>query len=530
MNHTQRVDYNYFSFIFLPLVGLFAFWWLQPSHIPNNFGGLFRLFDLLLFILITYVIWHPIVMSVFTWLVASHIKRSVPPTPEAGLKVAFITTFVPGTESVKLLETTLPAMAGADYPHHTWLLDEGNDPAARELCARLGVYHFSRKDASHYNTDEGKFARKTKGGNHNSWYDVYGSYYDIVAQIDTDFKPRRDFLTRTLGYFRDPKIAFVGTPQVYGNTMDSFVARGAAEQTYGFYGYILRGFDGMKATLLIGANHIIRVKALESVDHYSAHLTEDLLTGMKLHASGWQSAYIPEPLAIGEGPNTWDAFFSQQMRWAHGCMDILLHHSFKLFKSMTARQKLYYFFLQQHYFGGLAMVLSTFGLGLYFAFGLNVMDVNVIMFLFLYGAVVLTCLLSNLFLQRFNVRPGLEKGLLPYAAIINIVIWPIFFLAFIAVIRGKRLTFKVTPKGDGVNDDLPPLGLFKAHMYIALYSLVCLVLAVSLDRTAVIMLFWCVTSLLLMMALPAYIVLQRATRTLRSMITRPATHPQPMVN
>ncbi|QQR52876.1 hypothetical protein IPG36_02045 [bacterium] len=54
--------------------------------------------------------------------------------------------------------------------------------------------------------------------------------------------------------------------------------------------------------MLIGANHVIRVDALKSVGYYSAHITEDLLTGMKLHAHGWTSRYVPEVLAIGEGP------------------------------------------------------------------------------------------------------------------------------------------------------------------------------------------------------------------------------------
>ena len=61
----------------------------------------------------------------------------------------------------------------------------------------------------------------------------------------------------------------------------------------------------MQMTLLIGANHVIRVSALKSVNHYSAHITEDLITGMKLHSKGWKSVYLSEPLAIGEGPDTW---------------------------------------------------------------------------------------------------------------------------------------------------------------------------------------------------------------------------------
>ena len=89
---------------------------------------------------------------------------------------------------------------------------------------------------------------------------------------------------------------------------------------------------------MIGANHVVRVAALNDIRFYAGHLTEDLLTGMRLHAQGWKSVYVPEPLAVGEGPETWKAYFTQQMRWAHGCMDILRWHTPTLAKKMSKTQ------------------------------------------------------------------------------------------------------------------------------------------------------------------------------------------------
>ena len=149
------------------------------------------------------------------------------------------------SEGLDLLTKTLPAILAVEYAHDTWLLDEGNDPGARALAEQLGVNYFTRKDVREYNLVAGPYTRKTKGGNHNAWYDSHGHTYDVVAQIDTDFPPRRDFLIQTPGYFADPKVAWVGTPQIYGNT-DSFVARGAAEQQFLFYGPVLRGLAGRR--------------------------------------------------------------------------------------------------------------------------------------------------------------------------------------------------------------------------------------------------------------------------------------------
>jgi cellulose synthase/poly-beta-1,6-N-acetylglucosamine synthase-like glycosyltransferase len=35
--------------------------------------------------------------------------------------------------------------------------------------------------------------------------------------MDPDHVPRKNFLMRTLGYFKDQDVAFVVAPQVYGN-------------------------------------------------------------------------------------------------------------------------------------------------------------------------------------------------------------------------------------------------------------------------------------------------------------------------
>lgn len=495
------------SALALIILAAFAVYWFDPAHVPNNFTGAARVFDVLLFLLVSYIVWHPLVMSVFSWSVVSHIKpekhqKMFHTKPRRGYKVAFVTTFVPASESIDLLKKTLPAMVRANYKHDTWLLDEGNDPAVKELCEKYGVKHFSRSGIEKYNESHGKYAAKTKGGNHNSWYDVHGHAYDFVAQLDTDFVPNKNFLTKTLAYFEDPTIGFVGTPQVYGNVKNSFIARGAAEQTYSFYGPILRGFDGMDMNMLIGANHVVRVAALADVDHYSAHITEDLLTGMKLHARGWKSAYVPEALAIGEGPSTWQSYLNQQMRWAYGCMHILRNHSFGLFKSMSLRQKTYYFFLQQHYFTGLVMGLGSVGLAAYFFLGLNTADLELAPFLALYIPSLIIAWLMSMSMQQFFVRKREERGILYSGAILSAAAWPIYFIALIGVLRNKHLTYKVTPKGGQkqVNED--SLKLFRIHIVIGLLALAGVVSSVYTGRDSAIMLIWSLLVVFSMLLVP----------------------------
>ncbi|MDQ3099047.1 MAG: glycosyltransferase [bacterium] len=491
-----------FSAIAYIFVLLFAVWWFNPVHIPHNFSGNAQILDIILYLLVSYVIWHAIIMEVLTWLISSHIKEIPPQEPLVGMKIAFITTIVPKSEPLSLLHRCLPAMVKADYPHDTWILDESDSDEVKEICGQYGVNHFSRFGNDEYNTLYGKFAKKTKGGNHNSWYDAYGDNYDIVAQIDTDFVPKSTFLTKTLGYFRDPKIAFVGTPQIYGNISNSLIARGAAEQQYSFYGSVLRGLSGMGSTLLIGANHVIRVAALRSVDHYSAHITEDLLTGMKLHNQGWKSIYVPDMLAVGEGPLTWEAYLNQQMRWAYGCIDILFNHSPNLFRKMKLRRTIYYFFLQQHYFSGIAMALSVVLLTVYFAFGLRAADIDIIKFFLFYSGILLICWLMSVWLQHYQVHQEDESELQLAGKIINVAAWPIWFLAFISVMLGKRLTYIVTPKGvnDKQGSKLP--AVFIPHLVLGAVSIVGLVSSLITHHQNIAMVFWGLCSAFLMLCVP----------------------------
>jgi cellulose synthase/poly-beta-1,6-N-acetylglucosamine synthase-like glycosyltransferase len=498
---TSRRFQTIYTILSLFAVGLFAIWWFNPQHIPQNFTGPFRILDIILFLSVSYVIWHPIIMDILTWTISSHVKDTRQQKPQQGLKVAFITTIVPASESVDLLHKCLPAMVKAKYPHDTWLLDEGNNPEVKELCKLYGVNHFSRNGITEYNTPKGKFT-KTKGGNHNSWYEAHGSNYDIVAQIDTDFVPKSTFLTKTLGYFRDPRIAFVGTPQIYGNTKDSLIAQGADEQLYSFYGSVLRGLSSMRMTLLIGANHVIRVSALKSVNHYSAHITEDLLTGMKLHTNGWKSIYISQPLAIGEGPTTWESYFNQQLRWAYGCMDILFNHSFRLFTKMDFRQTIYYFFLQQHYFTGIAMALSIFLLSIYFAFGLRAADIDLFRFFAIYSIILLISWLMSVWLQRYNVYRKVEGKILWAGNIISIAAWPVYFLAFLSILIGKRLSYKVTPKGENEVQPKTSLSVFMPHIAFGMVALIGLISSVFTQRQSPIMILCAISTVLLMCIVP----------------------------
>lgn len=490
MNSGQMFVFYTLFILGISITLLFAIWWFRPAHIPNNFNGYLHGFDVLLYILLTYVVWHQIIMELFSWYVASFMKQPDPSSrPQLGMRVAYLTAFVPGNEPYEILEKTLKGMATVDYPHDTWLLDEGDDDVAKQLCHKYGVHHYSRKGKDHYNTEEGKFKRKTKGGNYNAWLHQYDEKYDIVVQHDVDFVPKKSFLMETLGYFNDPQVAFVGTPQVYGNLDESWIARGAAEQTYSFYGPMQKGFYGHDMTLLIGANHLMRVAAFKDIDGYTAHITEDMLTGMKLYSRKWKSVYVPKILLIGEGPGTWGAYLSQQMRWAYGCMDIAFRHSMGHFRTMDFRHIFNYFVLQQFYLSGLAQVIGIVLLTTYFLFGFTSANMSLGPILQLYVPLVLFQIMFGLWLQRFNCDPETERGLHIRARLLSLAAWPIYFLAFVQAFLGKKLVYVVTPKGANQSTAYVPW-LFVPHLILGLITTIGIIVGFFLGHNAPQIIFW----------------------------------------
>jgi len=203
--------YDYPVFAILSAGGLAA--------IVNLFSYLFRLQEWesrpVVLGILTSLVAVRLAFNQFGWFVLWRMRRPVHRDPAPGLRVGVVTTFVPEAESLEMLETTVRALVAMDYPHETWVLDEGDDSRVKRLCEELGAFHFSRKGRPEYQAEKGAFKARTKFGNWNSWLDAVGyDRYDYVSAFDPDHVPRPHFLNRTLGYFQDPTVGYVQAAQV----------------------------------------------------------------------------------------------------------------------------------------------------------------------------------------------------------------------------------------------------------------------------------------------------------------------------
>jgi len=254
----------------------------------------------------------------------------------------FITVY---GESVATIERTVRAALAMHGRHTTWVLDDGRSDEVQELCAALGA-RYVRRLSSH----------GAKAGNVNHALTISRAPY--YAIFDADFVPEPEFLVETVPFFVDERVAFVQTPQTYRN-LSSMVSRGAGYMQAVFYRFIQPGRNRFNAAFCVGTNVIFRRTAIEDIGGmYTDSKSEDVWTSLLLHERGWTSIYIPLALAVGDTPETIEAYTRQQQRWATGGFEILLRHNpFSRKRNLTFDQRVQYFVTATHYLTGIAPLL-----------------------------------------------------------------------------------------------------------------------------------------------------------------------------
>jgi len=439
----------------------FFFSWLYPTWWYD---------DVLIFAGATLLVLVGLLGNQVRWLALPFMKLPAPVEPPPGLRVAAVTTCVPGLEPAEMIEATLRAMKALDYPHDIWLLDEGGSPAMRQLCNSLCVHYFSRKDQNRYQSGSGRFAAHTKHGNYNAWLHEIGfARYDCMLAFDPDHSPSPNYASSVLGYFRDDRVAYVQTPQVYRNQGASLVARGAAEETYAFNSITEMAAFSAGAPVLIGCHNAHRLAALQEFGGLPAHAAEDLLQTVYYRHRGWQGVYVPKVLATGLAPQDWSSYLTQQIRWSRSVLDIKLRHL--LIEKAAPSMKSLIEFLQGFGYvqdtvlalGTLALIVLVLGFG---RGGAVVEHLASRSFVLLIAAIFLT----DLFRQRFYLQPKTEIGLHWRACLLRLAKWPFTLFALWLALRNRPFHYVVTPKVVGSRAGgrlLIPHGLIAAVLMTA---------------------------------------------------------------
>jgi cellulose synthase/poly-beta-1,6-N-acetylglucosamine synthase-like glycosyltransferase len=436
-------------------------WWDYPVFVSLSILSLWGIVSLLVhWFSLADLLQHPISFSLMTvillviltnnqgrWFLLPYMRKPVPMAPKAGWRVAVLTAFTPPGEPLEMLEQTVKALVALDYPHDTWVLDEGDGEEVRSLCRRLGAKHFSRKGLPQYHAAAGVFQSASKHGNYNAWLHAVGfDGYDIVTTFDSDHLPRPSFLTQVLGYFNDDSVAYAQVAQAYYNQKASFIARGAAEETYAYYSSVQMAGYGMGYPIIVGCHNTHRVAALKQIGGLAAHDAEDLLLTLNYRANGWHGVYVPMILARGLTPVDWPGYLRQQRRWARSVLDIKLRRYSRLSRNLSGGSRIMSLLHGLNYLHRTAtIVLSIFVTALIMATGETP---AVVSYLTVKKLAILCVVLQicEFYRQRFYLDWRNEWGFHWRVAVLHYAKWPWFLLALFDVLFKRQRPYLLTPK------------------------------------------------------------------------------------
>ncbi|MDN4471426.1 glycosyltransferase family 2 protein [Demequina zhanjiangensis] len=335
----------------------------------------------------------------------------------------FITAY---GEPVETITRTLDAALRMRGRHRTWVLDDGDSDELRDAVAARGARYVRRLSSG-----------GAKAGNINHALSIAKGEYFLV--LDADFAPDEEMLERTLPFFVDDKLAFVQTPQSYGNETTSTIAKGATYLQTMFYRFVQPGRNRFNAAFCVGTNVVFRRAAVIDVGGiYTDSKSEDVWTSLMMHENGWRSVFLPEVLAVGDAPESVEAYSKQQLRWATGGFEILFTHPLWSRRSrLTIDQRLQYFVTATFYLTGIAplLLLLVPPLEVYLDLRPMSLDISAGQWLLFYGGFYV----MQIILMWFTLGTFRWETLT-----LATVSFPIYTKALFNVLRGKDVGWSAT--------------------------------------------------------------------------------------
>ncbi|MDJ0731195.1 MAG: glycosyltransferase [Crocosphaera sp.] len=216
-------------------------------------------------------------------------------------------------ESIFILKRTIIGCTLLNYKHKKiYVLDDTNREEVKQLAKKLGCHYISRLDNSH-----------AKAGNLNNALTKTNG--ELIVVFDADFIPTTNFLERTIGFFQNPKIALLQTPQTFYNA-DPVSRNLGLEHILNpeeevFYRQTQLMKDGVRSVLCAGTSFVVRRSYLEEVGGFvTESISEDYFTGIRLSSQGYEVIYLSEKLSAGLAAESISSHISQRLRWGRGTL------------------------------------------------------------------------------------------------------------------------------------------------------------------------------------------------------------------
>lgn len=255
-----------------------------------------------------------------------------------------VDVFLPSAgEDLGVLRNTFTHVSRMEWEGEleVWVLDDADKRAVRAMAAEFGFNYRVRSNRGHMK----------KAGNLQAGFGQSDGEFILI--LDADFCPRVDFLTHTIPYMDDERIAILQTPQYFDTRPRmSWLERTAGATQELFYRWLQPARDRDGAAICVGTCAVYRRSALEQTGGFAQiEHSEDVHTGMMLMRAGYSVRYVPILVSKGLCPDDLAGFLSQQYRWCNGSI-ALLRSGHASRRPLSYRQRL-------AFWSGFAYYIST---------------------------------------------------------------------------------------------------------------------------------------------------------------------------
>ena len=265
-----------------------------------------------------------IVLAVYGWhryylvyLYMSHRDHEPKPGPPLD-PLPVVTIQLPLYNEMYVADRLIDAVCRIDYPRElleVQVLDDSEDETCgiAELAIRraamqgLDIKYYHRTDRMGFKAGALEAGLKVARG-------------EFIAILDADFVPTRDFLTRLMPHFSDPRIGMVQARWGHINQDYSLLTKIQSILLDGHF--VLEHGGRNRSGRFFNFNGTAGVWRRVAIDEAGGWqhdtLTEDLDLSYRAQLRGWRFVFVSDLIQPAEVPVEMNAFKSQQHRWAKG--------------------------------------------------------------------------------------------------------------------------------------------------------------------------------------------------------------------
>jgi cellulose synthase/poly-beta-1,6-N-acetylglucosamine synthase-like glycosyltransferase len=255
-------------------------------------------------------------------------EESVPQFNEANAQK--VTVQLPMFNEMYVAERIIETVAEFDYPRDKFqiqVLDDSTDETKDIIAAKvaevaergINIQHIHRIDRTGYKAGALDAAMDRVEG-------------EFIAIFDADFVPDKNFLKRTMPYFKDG----IGVVQTRWGHLNKSYSLLTELQAFGLNGHFAIEQGGRNASEHFinfnGTAGVWRKACIEDAGGWEHDtITEDLDLSYRAQMRGWKFKYLEDVESPAELPITMSALKSQQHRWMKGGAEVFI----KMWKSLV---------------------------------------------------------------------------------------------------------------------------------------------------------------------------------------------------